>query len=296
MKIATTNKSKSLNTALGQVLAAVAVQPGEAVFGWQSAEQWGKSVTQALLVAGILHPYSGRASTVCPGCEESCVMPIDERSGTSFVSCDKPQAYGRIDLEALHLEQWGCSLERLATRLSILLQGMVEPTLMQNGLMALGNLQFGKAAADVFLAAPEADLSVVRTIPKPVVLGVGAGSGPAGILYLDLAEVLYFKDDVLVFDVPRAETLINPPRKAQGRPKGSSQHNWTAYKQEFGKLIDEHGMPTPEDPELKNQAAVEKRLAEWGEEQFGIAPSEAVMRTKVSAWLAERKKAQKISA
>jgi len=89
-----------------------------------------------LLLAPSRRPYSGRrrpvitkarpaASTVCPGCERECVMPVHTLAGAgrtgAFIICDKRSDSNRVPVPLDRLEQWQTSGDSIADLLARLL-------------------------------------------------------------------------------------------------------------------------------------------------------------------------------
>jgi hypothetical protein len=62
----------------------------------------------------FLRPATTPQMITCPGCEEVCTMPYQKQNGKGFIWCDRPQALGRIDLQARDLEYWRVELQALA--------------------------------------------------------------------------------------------------------------------------------------------------------------------------------------
>ena len=66
---------------------------------------------QALQSEKVLTRASPAKTAVCPGCEETCVMPIHtslsgERGARSFIACDRRSDIARVAVPVDYLEHW----------------------------------------------------------------------------------------------------------------------------------------------------------------------------------------------
>jgi hypothetical protein len=106
-------------TALIELLARVGARGGAAVF--VSAEEldlWPALAVAAMKVQGLLRKAHPAVSTVCPGCEQQCVMPVHtvpagRRSGASFIVCDKRSDINRVHVSTGRLKLWRCDADAL---------------------------------------------------------------------------------------------------------------------------------------------------------------------------------------
>src|SRR5687767_527848 len=69
----------------------------------------------ALKSQGLLTKAESARSTICPGCEQQCVMPVETqrsefRDPSSFIVCDKRGDINRVPLSPERLVQWRCSV------------------------------------------------------------------------------------------------------------------------------------------------------------------------------------------
>ena len=93
-------------------------------------------------------------------------------------------------------------------------------------------------------------------------------------------------------DVIKVACLPTPKLSKRGRTPKSF---WPNVKSYVFKLLDHHGLPTPEDQDLPDQAALEKRVATLCDKQ-GWKAAESTIRLQVTQYLVEwkhRKNAQK---
>ena len=84
----------------------------EAIFGMDEAADWPDGALDRLTKAGLLKRARPAQSIECKGCERYCFMPVHalaaegNRRARAFISCDKPEDYGRIPVELRRLTQW----------------------------------------------------------------------------------------------------------------------------------------------------------------------------------------------
>ena len=80
-----------------------------------------------------------------------------------------------------------------------------------------------------------------------------------------------------------AQHSRHPKRGA--KPK----YNWAAAQEEFRRLMKHHGRLSSDDPEWNSQARIEEAIEKYFEKQLGpdAAPSESLIRQKVSQWLTD---------
>ena len=111
-------------------------------------------------------------------------------------------------------------------------------------------------------------------------------------LHEELYDVRLFREDVVREVASRSLDLVRANTRAygahivryfhkRGRPP---TYPWSAAKIEFDRLITFHGLPVAGDPDLPNQAAVERLIAEFIEKEIGKAPPESLVRTHVGKW------------
>lgn len=98
----------------------ISAESGLAVFGADEICQWPDSALDSLVKAKVLLPAQPAEVLECDGCERNCFMPVYVRPGEggqaarAFISCDKPEDYGRIPVELWRLERWHVTGEILA--------------------------------------------------------------------------------------------------------------------------------------------------------------------------------------
>lgn len=99
--------------ALIELLARLAARNGAVVLlSAEELNQWPESAVAALKSQKLLGRARPTASTVCPGCEQECVMPVQTaprtlgRPAASFIVCDKRSDINRVPVSTRRLEQW----------------------------------------------------------------------------------------------------------------------------------------------------------------------------------------------
>ena len=92
---------------------------------------------------------------------------------------------------------------------------------------------------------------------------------------------LKITDDHVLNLKEQVAARLRKKSKAGAKPR----HDWKAYEGKFNELMAYYGAIGIDEPEWKNQAAVEKKLLEWGYNKFGEAPSESTIRRYVSKWI-----------
>jgi hypothetical protein len=90
-----------------------------------------------------------------------------------------------------------------------------------------------------------------------------------------------------------SETASIPTPKASSRGR-KRKWDWEGAKQACWETLEHHGEPDPNDPDLPNQAALERRVQEYfATHNGGNAPVESQIRDYVGDWLDEYSEAKK---
>lgn len=92
--------------------------PRAAYFSEAELRGWPERAVAAMKAQKLLVKARAAASTICPGCEQQCAMPVNvpsEGSGRpdAFVVCDKRADIGRVPIPAEQLRQWRSDEEAL---------------------------------------------------------------------------------------------------------------------------------------------------------------------------------------
>lgn len=199
---------KSLNRALEYVLEGLSeAEEGTFVLGWADRDTLGPDAFSGLIGAGLVRSHSSAGSVVCPGCEEACTMPVEQRETgqghVSFIVCDKPQDLGRISLDHQHLDQWRTDIELVASCVANLMGTATVPrVLIPNGLVRLGRAEINGSDAECFLARDGSDdvfgHRALREVANPLVFHV-APIQSSDVAHLHLGQAISFKDGHLRF-------------------------------------------------------------------------------------------------
>lgn len=120
--------------ALTELLARLGAAPGRAlVLAADELQQWPPEALAALKAQAVLRPGKPGDTAVCPGCEQACVMPVQQRmrSGrpaAAFIVCDRRDDIGRVALTQAHLERWRADGQTLGEAMAALLgSGVCHP-------------------------------------------------------------------------------------------------------------------------------------------------------------------------
>jgi hypothetical protein len=112
------------------------------------------ALKKVLVDTGMVERAAPAVSVICPGCAESCAMPVFQRprhdgSIVAFVSCDKRDDIGRVLLTPAMLDLWQVSTSSLARGLAKLLDQRHQIPLGQG--FRLGWVSGGAGMVDVQL-------------------------------------------------------------------------------------------------------------------------------------------------
>lgn len=115
------------HTALIELLERLGARSGAAVvISDRELREWPGSAVAAMKAQGLITKASPARSTVCPGCEQECVMPVHvinskARDPAAFIVCDKRSDINRVPVLVDRLEQWQATGESVAALLAGLL-------------------------------------------------------------------------------------------------------------------------------------------------------------------------------
>jgi hypothetical protein len=103
--------------ALIELLARVGANQGSTVLvNGGELHQWQPEAVKAMKSQRLVTKARPAASTICPGCEQQCVMPVHTLlavagSGASFIICDKRSDINRVPVSSNRLIQWQCNAD-----------------------------------------------------------------------------------------------------------------------------------------------------------------------------------------
>lgn len=78
--------------------------------------RWPSTAVAAMKAQKLITKAQPAASTICPGCERECVMPVHTLSATAgpaalFIVCDKRSDINRVQVSSESLILWRCSAD-----------------------------------------------------------------------------------------------------------------------------------------------------------------------------------------
>lgn len=109
---------------LVELLERVAARHGAAIFvSNHEFSEWPSAAVAAMKAQGLLTKARPATSTVCPGCERECFMPVHvvtdkAREPAAFIVCDKRSDINRVPVPVSCLEQWQASGDSVAAVLA----------------------------------------------------------------------------------------------------------------------------------------------------------------------------------
>lgn len=169
---------------------------GIALIGWEDRARWPAEAFAALKRQHLLEQSQPASSTVCPGCEEACTMPVHTRTGprgaTLFIFCDKRGDISRVVVEPDALLQWHCSMKCLCRFVA--------------GQLGLRQTTHHTADGELW------EIGMASGKRREQMLGLRSGdvlSLTAGNRSQPLIELLAFRDGGFSLDVPVVTKLVD---------------------------------------------------------------------------------------
>ena len=183
----------------------VAVRGQPLLVSTEELAQWPPEVVEALKSQELLSKAAPAVTTVCPGCEQECVMPVHALPGTPqsapspFIVCDKRDDVNRVTVPLTRLEQSRISGGAIANFLSRGL-GLTNPSSdsLSTARWEVGLLKGRKHAGHLVLVA-DGGLNLMVS-----------GHSVA------LAEVISMDGERLVLDSHRLRRLVDQPVAGSG--------------------------------------------------------------------------------
>ena len=179
--------------------------------------RWPITAVRELKAKQLLLKTSPATSTVCPGCEQECTMPIHTIPGTrppvSFVICDKRDDINRVKVPAERLQEWRSDGEAVgvfvAKSLGIRAEGQRK---IRDGLWEIGLVR-GKKRSQMLCLKADGSLELLA----------GSNSVP-------LSELLQFETKGYSIDATAVQQL------ADMASTGDSRYTPSNARQEARKL------------------------------------------------------------
>ena len=171
----------------------------------QELATWPPEAVSALYQQKLLRRAQPARSTVCPGCERECAMPVQTVSRSRgdadcFVVCDKRDDINRVTIAPEYLTQWQCREEFvagfIANSLSLQFSGK---RIDAGGLLQVGMMTGRKRTQLLCLGSEQPQLNIV----------VGSNRIP-------VVDVLGFEDDQYVINAERLRDMVDA---ATGDPR-----------------------------------------------------------------------------
>ncbi len=120
--------------------------------GWEQVKEWPEGAIDIFQGAGWIKPKSPDTSVVCPGCEESCFMPVniyppvEDKPARVMVACELRDDMGLIPIPSEYLQQWQIIEKQVAGWIAHALGLKGEPKKdKKSGTIHIGNVQARKA-------------------------------------------------------------------------------------------------------------------------------------------------------
>lgn len=252
---------------------------------------------------GIISETQYKKDLVCKGCLEHCIMPVEHKivGGKShyFIMCDKDAEQGRITIEPRELEYYNFTLSGVANWLAKQLKTDRLPSSIEgNSIFYLGKLELINKSYDLIISNNDSFTTesnkAVKALASPFVLYLVIPDKetlfPSSFIEAIISEN---KGGLACYKITLEDVIDSRNKqKPKGKSGAKEKFSWDAIRQKFDKIIEHYGLPSSDEPELKNQAALEIMLVEWCENRFGIdnAPAQSTIRRYVSKWLKEKDK------
>ena len=276
-------------------------QHAAAILTQDEVAEWPASFLAAMEAGGIMTPHTPAERVLCLGCEEACVRPIERLKGQrNVIICHLRNDMVPMPVEPERMRRWRLAPSALAGKLSAAMTQGVAQEVLEGRIWALGKAVLNGTAWDLFLFAginqPDGmrvlqDIPIIQQAANPVLITLAASKTALPLPSIVFATLLEWQDGKPAYSCEKLATLLGQGMKemkaAKKKPGRKPLHDWQAYGKEFDKIIEVYGPPGPDEPELKNPAAVVKRLLEWGAKKFEDAPGDSSMRRYVKARLEE---------
>ncbi len=187
-----------------------------AFFPWDEVKDWPVGALDGLMTKGLLQPAQPMSVIECDGCEEKCTMTVtvypaqEDKPGKAFITCDKRDDIGRVQVDFRRMEQWQATGGLIATALAKLLE-VSQPTneAADCGQWHIGTIKGRKHNGQVMLVVDSNSLALAlagHTIPLVDVL-----SFEKNHLALDRAALIRMVDN----PASKGETETPETRKAR---------------------------------------------------------------------------------
>jgi len=198
---------------------------GEETLSVEEIEAWPPGDVAALKRLKIVKKATPAKVIVCPGCEEACLMPVhvcpaqDDRALRIFISCDKREDTGRIQIDPAELERWQIDVGRFVSLLAAALgTGHAPDEIIPQQTFYLGALTINRKRRfaifvcnnEVLNASIESDL--FHLYPHPFFLVAAGLPGPQEMKQgpaIPLLHVLLLSEKGLAVDMDELKEALS---------------------------------------------------------------------------------------
>ena len=178
---------------------------GDSTIPWEQVQRWPKGAIETFQDAGWLKAADLAETVECPGCEESCLMPVevfpggDQQSIRAFVACED-RNFGRVTISADRLQQWRLTLGQVARWIADTLSLRFTGNRLDGGnLLELG-LTSGEKRTQMLCLNTASDLTLV-----------------AGSNHVPLVDTVQFIDGALSLDADMIRQLVDSSTTGDAR-------------------------------------------------------------------------------
>ena len=198
---------------------------GEETLSVEEIEAWPPGDVAALKRLKIVKKATPAKVIACPGCEEACLMPVhvypvqDDRALRIFISCDKREDTGRIQIDPAELERWQIDVGRFVSLLAAALgTGHAPDEIIPQQTFYLGALTINRKRRfaifvcnnEVLNASIESDL--FHLYPHPFFLVAAGLPGPQEMKQgpaIPLLHVLLLSEKGLAVDMDELKEALS---------------------------------------------------------------------------------------
>lgn len=273
-----------------------------AILTQDEVAEWPAGFLGALEAGGIMTSHTPVERVLCLGCEEACFRPIERLGGQrNVIICHLRNDMLPMPVEPERMQRWRLAPSALAGKLSAVLAQGGAQEVMEGRIWHLGKAVRDGKVHNLFLFAGVNQPDVVQVIQNnpiiqqaanPMLITLAASKAALPIPSIPFASLLEWQDGKPVYSREKLALLLgqqmNKMEAVKSWPGAKPRYPWDVIKIKFAELLGYNGPPSWDDPELRNQAAVEAHLLAWCEQEFGRCPSESTMRRYVVKWLKER--------
>jgi hypothetical protein len=181
---------------------------GNGTIAWEQVREWPERAVQIFQDAGWIKPTAPAKTVVCPGCEESCFMPVHVSPAMqgqpvrAYVACDRRDDMGRIPIPSEIFQQWQVTENQVA-------QWLVH----QLGLR--GKPKKDKTAQTMQIG----DVQGKKQSGKVELVNTGSVSLRASGHFLPLIEAVYFQGNKLQVDKKALIKIVDRPPSSETKER-----------------------------------------------------------------------------